>query len=175
LVIDRKNFYEVIALSVVEKTTVPIKTPIKTKIAALWIILIGVVLIIFGAGLSVSVSPDGPGPILFLLLGFSIGLLLFFPPGLFLFQKKKIGWYWAIILLLVAMTILVYSSIDSYIYYLHFEERCPYEYTPTGEKVCMGAPDLFNVTIPLGIIAIFLLPPFILLFLDRKNFWKIAT
>jgi len=77
--------------------------------------------------------------------------IVFLIGGALLFAKTKLGWWLSIVSLLI--TILIFHLI----------------YNPfTSIETFIEEPFLF-------LISIIFLAPFILLLLDRKNFWKIAT
>jgi peptidoglycan/LPS O-acetylase OafA/YrhL len=126
--------------------------PIKTKVGAWWMIVIGGVIILFGlfllllANAQKGYGASGVG-FTFGISGCLLGLLIGILPGCSLLQRKKRGWWWSIILLFIGIGVFGYMIII-------------YEPELTGYL-------LFLILI--------LLPPFVLLLLDRKNFWKIAT
>jgi len=124
--------------------------PTKTKIAAWWMIITVAFIIIHGLWMlwnlrDAYVPPSSGFLILVILFIHLAGFLVFFPPAFSLRKGKKWAWYWAIIILFLGMAI------------------CTYIY----------APEL--TTIEYLVVILILLPPFILLLLDRKNFWKIAS
>ena len=139
-----------------------VSLPIKTKIAAWWMILIGGLMIFLPLWSVFSIFlAGGPerafrssdflgglpgliGLIFLTIVVFPIGLL-FFIPSIFLMKKKKKAWWFLEIILLIDVIVFLITFI------LPFEEKVLLRF-------------LFS----------FLIPPFILLLLDRKNFWKIA-
>ncbi len=145
--------------------------PFKTKIAAWWMIAICGAVIYLGVFLVHYFAGDAGGQMLafvYCIYFFLIGLLIFFLPGIFLLKRKKMGWYWAIIAILIV--------IASFIYYIYF-------YKSVRNKITLSesilSPFYFinrfiGDSSSLLIICILCLP-FFLLLLDRKNFFKIAS
>jgi len=134
--------------------------PIKTKIAAWWMIVTGgigvIVFIIYLMAYFGAVS-KGEGLTAFVFLPFvAIPSFSLFIPGLLILLKKRGGWICSVIFLLlgVLLTILLYFGL------------------PTDPASGIVIAIFFYSSIFLLII---FLPPFLLLFLDRKNFWKIAS
>jgi len=157
LLFDYKNLgkgwttpIKIAAWRVVEK----IQFPIKTIIAALWIIVISGLMIflplwwvffVFLAGGPerafqssdfLGGLPALIGLIFSIIVILPIGLL-FFIPSIFLLKKKRKAWWFIEIILFIGIIVFLVLHIFP--------------------------------------ILIILLPPLILLLLDRKNFWKIAT
>ena len=139
------------AQQVIQKSSLPIKT----KIAAWWMSIIGGVLLLefYRVWFEIPLFPplfryEVAGEV----LGLSLLGSLFFLPGFFLLiTRKKWAWWLAIIIISIFLIFIPYFII--------------------GDLLLAGYhPDLDDLT-PLP----FLLIPFILLLLDRKNFWKIAT
>ena len=132
--------------------------PIKTKIAAWWMIGFGILAFIFFIRLfSPTPRPEFGGGIadIVMIIIFGPALvvsgIVFLIGGALLFAKTKLGWWLSIVSLLI--TILIFHLI----------------YNPfTSIETFIEEPFLF-------LISIIFLAPFILLLLDRKNFWKIAT
>jgi hypothetical protein len=132
-----------------------VSLPTKTKIAAWWMAITFGIIIIFCVYILETTGNAWEGA-LPLVLFYLIpgGLLIFLLPSFFLFKRKKIGWYWAVITLFVTIIFFAYAL---------FRELYKNEYTGyTWETIIL-------------IILTICLPPFILLLLDRKNFWKIAS
>jgi len=132
--------------------------PIKTKIAALWmtaIIMIGIITGVIGLWLRIELGIFYIPSVLSILL----------PPCLFIFRRKKLGWYWGIITL--SGIIIAATMIISYVLFLAITGEMP---TDPASGIVIAI--FFYSSIFLLII---FLPPFLLLFLDRKNFWKIAS
>ena len=155
--------------------------PIKTKIATWWLIILGILPIIIGLGFAKDAILYEPPPemlseirdpltfaiaivqhalypsreslisgaIFFLVVGLTILLL-----NIFVLKRKKIAWWALIILLLIGTipsgTIFVYNLLQGAHYY-----------------------DSFVLFLALFFVGLFL--PLILLILDRKNFFKIAS
>jgi len=126
-----------------------VSLPIKTKIAAWWMIVSGILAIIsliqlfsppprpeFGGGIVDIIGIIIFGPIL-LVIG-----IVFFTSATLLFTKRKLGWWLSTIIIL-----------------------------PLGCFVLGISRDIIRFH-PLPF---FVLIPFLLLLLDRKNFWKVAT
>ena len=139
-----------------------VSLPIKTKIAAWWIIMIGLIGIIFyinkvlikkGFFITHAII-ESPGEFLDLAI-FSI-LFLFslsnFISGVYIFKKRKLAWWTAVITLVLGIisTVLL---------------------LPLSLVIIKEALIIFIILILLCVFVI----PFFLLLLDRKNFWKIAT
>lgn len=122
-----------------------VNLPIKTKIAALWIIVIG------GGGLVYSIVTMIKETFILLVLP-PFSLFFFFLPGLFLLKRKKWAWVYAIIILSIGT--LLFTT--AFIYNLLIE----YE---------------IKDVIAAGKFLLVFFPPFILLLLDCKNFWKIIN
>ena len=124
--------------------------PTKTKIAAWWNIMVGLIMIIFSGWIYAEEK------IRFLICSFWGLFFLIF--ACYLLIKKK-GWAWWI---LVVMNCIL----TIYIGY-HFFPFLPLAFTHI----------LFASGVALIGVVLFVifLVPLILLFLDRKNFWKIAT
>ena len=144
--------------------------PIKTKIAAWWMIVVGGIYLLaflwigFGETISEVFSPGfstaGTGGIVAFITLLFIGILFFlatiflFLPALSLFKKRRWAWKFSITILLIGTI-----SLLGFVIYLHVVHETISRY------------GMFFLGTPF----ILLLIPFILLLLDRKNFWKIAT
>ena len=159
-----------------------ISLPIKTKIAAWWMIGMGAI------SLLPLIAFLWPKPFLgtfpTILFSAPIGLL-FIVSGLLLLIRKLLGWWLAITLIFVALIISLLTLIV-------YEPRAPS--APAAAIILtiilflltipspLGAPSIFIFEThpqmwPIGgffLIFIFFIP-FVLLFLNRKNFWKIAS
>ena len=135
--------------------------PIKTKIAAWWMMVLGVIGMIVGVGSTV-------GPLIFLStffikleVSFSeilktflsseaiyyfifafLASLLSFISGLYLLKRKKQSWWWAIIAIFIGLIVSILSE----------------------EEIYMATENILVLIIPL-----------VLLISDRKNFFKIAS
>ena len=131
--------------------------PIKTKIAAMWMRVIGVISFLLIAFIILSLSGVKPASTInqfFIMVRlFSTVLLVIFP--FFLFKERR----WAcldsifIIFLIILLDIIILPQ-----YFL--------------ERGITSTDDLVKTSL----FFLFLnFPPLILLLLDRKNFWKIAT
>jgi len=131
--------------------------PIKTKIAAWLIIVMGGISIITVAYLFQSFSTYFPHSFLegifpFFKITIPISLLLFLLPGFFLLKRKKWAWWYAMVILLIFATCLVPSSVTAFFSYYNLESA------------------FFPI---ISFLLIFF--TLILLILDRKNFFKIQT
>lgn len=141
-----------------------ITLPIKTKIAAWWMILLGgILLVVFLLGLISFLRGDFSGGIsgvfyaaflIWILMISGPGMLLFLP-GLFLLQRRKWAWKFALIILPIGMIIWLVFGV--------------------GWAFVLTTPPVPRELVPFVIIDIITLGPLILVFLDRKNFWKIAS
>ncbi len=136
---------------IIQKLTLPIKT----KIAAWWMIIIGLF------GLIVSIITGLPELIIFLFLP---SLFFFCLPFFFLLERKKWAWWFSIITQFILII-------------------CPFMPSGLGWIVgilnmgfsqMLSTLSLLRLSYGFPILSILLVPPFFLLLLDRKNFWKIA-
>lgn len=158
-----------------------IALPIKTKIAAWWMMVIGGVpflpLIVFLWPESFSYTFPG------ILFSAPVGLF-FIIVGCFLLKRKGISWWSAIILLLITLIISILTLVSRY--KLHRVAAIEFLYiwgvylliipSPLGAPfffLFRAYPQLWSI----GRFFLILLPfiPFMLLLSDRKNFWKIAS
>ena len=125
-----------------------VSLPIKTKIAAWWMIIISVILGCVGLRIAIQGYLHSLyGGVLLLPVGlgiFFMGGLLIFLPGLFLLKRKVDSWWISVMILGIASTLSIFLVLTGF----------------TLLELCYSS--------------MFLIP-FILLLLDRKNFWKIAT
>ena len=126
-----------------------ITLPIKTKIAAWWMIVIGVIILIEGIiTINERITSTAVGAPIDLdsivdeIIFWALSSLFLFLPALFLLKRKKWAWHLA-----VGTTAIV--SLFIFDWYLPFK---------------------FIILLPF-----FTLAPLILLLLDRKNFWKTTT
>jgi len=128
--------------------------PTKTKIAAWWMIIIGITGITLSAYLSYVVSTRGTYMLAlayaFIIITFMYGLPFLFC-GFILNLRKKWTWWLVLILLSVGLT--------SHLFFISLFQGSLYQ----GIKVS------FTWSFLLFIL------PLILLLLDRKNFFKIAS
>jgi hypothetical protein len=148
--------------------------PIKTKIAAWWIIVISGAIIYLGFFLVHYFGGDPAGTMmafLFCIYFCLIGLLIFFLPGIFLLKRKKLGWYWAIIALLIVIASFIY---DKSMFNIPNPSNSPYSLNEIIFSPFYFTERFIGDVFSLFIIFISCLP-FFLLLLDRKNFWKIAS
>jgi len=134
-----------------------VELPIKTKIAAWLMTIIGVIIGLLGLILAVVILAEGSE---FALLGSLLGLIpfflgfLLFLGGFFLFKRKQGAWWFSITIL----------TIESFLLLWHLLEEL-------GE-----GPPYLNLGLELIIIVIFLflLISLFFLFSDRESFFKIA-
>ena len=131
-----------------EQTIQKPSLPIKTKIAAWWMIIISVILGCVGLRIAIQGYLHSLyGGVLLLPVGlgiFFMGGLLIFLPGLFLLKRKVDSWWVSVMILGIASTLSIFLVLTGF----------------TLLELCCSS--------------MFLIP-FILLLLDRKNFWKVAT
>jgi len=143
------------------------KLPLKTKIAAWWMIGTGIIAVlklvqsIFGEIMAppmVLVSDDSADlgdkkneVYLFILL--ILFLILFLANGFFLLKKKRMAWIVSVIILLVNIVGIISIFIVPSIRDKRFLDEL-----------------LFSIVAGIPFIT-----PLILLLLDRKNFWKVAS
>jgi len=132
--------------------------PTKTKIAAWWMMIIIVTGILMGLiGLWFKIE-------LWLCYIFSVFSIFLFP-CLLLLRRKKLSWYWGV----VSLSIIIILSLIIFFHVL-------FSYV-TG--AIGGAPVnqiIFGMFFYLSLfLLIIFLPPLVLLLIDRKNFWKVAT
>lgn len=136
-----------------------VSLPIKTKVAAWWMVVIGgisigisILFILYLWFYSYRGSPrDIPIILLIFIIFISFGLSQFIP-GLLILTKKKWTWWLAIISEI---------GLSAYMIYLLF-----------SMIIHRTGGDLFELNlVVIGVIGI----PLILLLLDRKNFFKIAS
>jgi len=125
--------------------------PIKTKIAAWWMIIIAVILIFAGFFTLVFLKTFS------LLWILSLGGVSFTEGGFFLLRNRKFGWHFSVILCSLMILLIFFL-----IYY---------------SKQVTGRENYFNLRYHYGEVIELLIffIPLILLFLDRKNFFKIAS
>jgi hypothetical protein len=136
------------------------KLPIKTKIAAWWILVIGLF------GMITSVIAGLPALIIFLFLP---SLFFFLFPFIFLSKRKKWAWWFSVI---TQFTLIISPFIPLWRFIvvlnlLNFLNKGFYS------MLRMLFPLRLGYDFP--IISILLVLPFILLLLDRKNFFKVAS
>jgi hypothetical protein len=133
--------------------------PIKTKIAAWWVIICGIVTIgciyIFGvvAGAYRGVAHVGTAMYIFM----SFVFIFFVWPAFFLLQRKKWAWKYFIIILSIGM-----------IYFLYWTAR----FIPSILLESSFDKSDFYMALFTIFPFVLLLFPFILLLFDRKNFFK---
>jgi hypothetical protein len=146
--------------------------PSKAKIAAKWISILGIFIIIFGIGFLIWMygllftSFTGIGPYcdtLCFIVTLLLPLFIIFIGWFFhllaskIMERKKWAW-WTSEGILSTLLLIWFSGIPFYIFHLN-------------PLFFLGNEIIFMIILPF----ILLLPPILLLFFDRKNFWKIAT
>jgi len=150
--------------------------PIKTKVAAWWMILLGGLTIIEGF---IFIFPGGlTGDItdIFIFI-FIISIFLFFMiPSFFLLRRKRIAWWLYIIIISINLIFALFCLIKTRSFFDfgtlslgRFPILLPL-YLLTSKRTFFELYGYVN-----GFEFILYTIPFILLLLDRKNFWKIAT
>ena len=145
--------------------------PIKTKIAAWWIKTIGIGIIFIGLGLFITLMFYafwwiGPSSLLLPLSIFLLGGFICFL-GSRIAKGRRWAWWMGI---LTPLIIWIFYFGYQFLYFRIFEPAETYDLV-----------DLFRISLRQGefflfiLSHIFILPPILLLLLDRKNFWKIAS
>ena len=163
--IDRKNFWK--SAAYMEKVSLPIKT----IIAAWWIKTIGIGIIFIGLGLFITLMFYafwwiGPSSLLLPLSIFLLGGFICFL-GSRIAKGRRWAWWMGI---LTPLIIWIFYFGYQFLYFRIFEPAETYDLV-----------DLFRISLRQGefflfiLSHIFILPPILLLLLDRKNFWKIAS
>jgi hypothetical protein len=167
--------------------------PIKTKIAAWWMIVaVGGGLIFLGGKflyIASRIAAYGVLDALIMTAMCFLLALLFIFLGILLLKRKKIGWFGSIIFLFILLIIIIVSFVKEYTAYMDIE-RWPYYYYDetrtkkyyedplTGEKVDEPKPQtktFLRETAPFfSVLFIVFFFPLILLFLDYKNFLRLA-
>ena len=156
-----------------EQTTQKLPLPIKTKIAAKWLRIYSIIYLIFAGGLYILSFPFAsmggypPKPYFLGLL-----LLLLFPLFILLFASGVLRghkWAWRGVVILLSIIILI--PMISFIIGI-FWEGVGYI---KEDNVGVIKEDVVWLILLGTIHSIFVIIPFILFLLDRKNFWKIAS
>jgi len=151
--------------------------PIKTKIAAWWMIISGILLFVISALILLSAGYMTPFKLfiyvgvvsLFCILLISFSLLLFI-------TRRKWVWMCSIVLLSCLLIFITYFLI----YYARSLEEARRELglrscTPIQKTTYAALCNPIKESSKIAVFYFFIIPPFILLLLDRKNFWKIAA
>ena len=138
------------------------KLPTKTKIAAWWIIITSILVIM-------GVKQNRDIGILFVIILCLIQIFF----SLSILRRKKWAWWGFIItsffplsLASLALLLLFLATVSLNIIYNRFE--CFWGTGPIEINFCYA---FFFILIP----TIILIVPFVLFLLDRKNFWKVAS
>ena len=136
--------------------------PIRTRIIATLVLLIGGAILIYSIYLFYQSQNIGYHEELF-----SFGAIasiifgsIFFIPGLFILFKKRLSWWLAIILFFIITTIVTVVIIWNILYIMFWST---YKYY-----------DIIDELLKCSIVIIPLIP-FVILLRDRKNFFKIAS
>jgi len=158
--------------------------PIKTKIAAWWMIVIGGIIITLSLFIATKEPPSySEASALFVMFITLLPAgLMFFLPSLSLLKRKKWGWWLSIVILSLTLFSISAGLLIDFIF----------EYRPPAfldllrfisamfllpwmivipEKLVLSP--IANLLLYFGFLIYII--PLILLLLDRKNFWKIAT
>jgi len=131
--------------------------PIKTKIAAWWMIVVGCLEVL------ISLSEWPFSIFLWIIEPVFQGLLVIIP-GFLLLKRKKVGWWLAIIILLILLPSILLLNVIQLAFFQCFYFLCV-KFFPFS---------IIGIVIRvIFCIFIFYIP--LILLLDRKNFWKIAT
>ena len=166
LLLDRKNFFT-ITIEPPKLIREKIPLPIKTRVATYWILVIGIVNIVLGITFRLFKELE---PLIW-------GIILFIF-GCFLLERKKWAWK-ALVIMIIIMTIFRLSLLWEFMIIgaptpppieviKSFFQFALEEYRQGYKEVIID----FFLQLILIILSLF---PFVLLLLDRKNFWKIAT
>ena len=146
-----------------------VSLPIKTKIAAWWIMIIGgislgifVFVLLNQRGITINGKPALVNPFFIYLLSFLGINFLFLPIGFFLLRRR--GWAWKFAILIFSLVVIAFI-IPYFLFALLL--LLP---LAAGLGGGISPSPLVGFYLPF----LFFLPPFILLLLDRKNFWKIT-
>jgi len=142
--------------------------PIKTKIAAWWMIVGGILLgitkgwqglfLMLSAFININVKNIFASVEGLLLSLFPLLFLILFFAGIFLLRNKKWSWQLAKTILYISSISLIYCWIMIFLF-------------PIGDVTDQSL-IIFAGLLP---YTFFIVPPLVFLLLDRKNFWKIAT
>lgn len=153
--------------------------PKKTKIA-IWIMkLNGIIFLIYGIMGFLSVAMDISPEVIRVAPLFLIGTVVFFLFAHFLLKNKR--WAWQIS---VALFFFLFIFIGIYITHIYIEslrglktcESFAVKYsTPIAECREFYLPSSQEIVFFFSFFIFFIVLPLILLFLDRKNYWKIAS
>jgi hypothetical protein len=144
--------------------------PIKTKIAAWWIRVMGIGIIFIGLGYLIILMFyqfwwTGPSSLLVPLSIFLLGGFICFL-GSQIMKRRKWAWWVGILTPLII-----------WVFYFGYQFLCLRVFEPAVKHDLV---DLFWISFHRGefflviLYHIFILLPILLLLLDRKNFWKVA-
>jgi len=151
-----------------EQTIQKPSLPIKTKIAAWWMIVVGGIssLLSFFMAVGYVATPGHaiPGHVFIEFFMY----LLSFVAGLFLFARKKWAWWFSIYLIIIFYVAIMFFSFFPFSYSFAYNEIVVYyKYFDLARFI--------SIILSRSVAIILSFIPFILLLLDRKNYWKIAT
>ena len=152
-----------------------VSLPTKTKIAAWWMIILGGLTIIwdiiFIGGFSGELTD-------ILILLFYISVFLFFMiPSFFILRRKRIAWWIYMIIISINLIFALICLIKTGFFH-RFDSLTLGNFTTLLPLYLLTDKRRFFQNFGLhvnGFEFILYTVPFILLLLDRKNFWKIAT
>jgi len=130
-----------------------VSLPIKTKIAARWMIVISGIIGCLGLlGIIIGFSAGEWGAIFYFPgIGMFIGGLLIFLPSLFLLKEKRWAWWFCIIMLIIELIIIIENTLV---------------------RGILLKPSI--IYLPILLIVVSFIISFFLLLFDRPNFWKIT-
>jgi hypothetical protein len=132
-----------------------VSLPVKTKIAACWMLTIsGFCIIIVGGVESILLNLDFSNPESLFVLLLSLSFFSIFITSVFLLMRKKWAWWLAIAILSGGVALFSFWS-----------------FSARGDRFGAHGPPVIFFT---GTCLMSALISLILLLIDRKNFWKVA-
>lgn len=155
--------------------------PIKTKIAASWLIIISGGFICFGLSPliedlylshTIDLTPE-TGALFGIIFFFLPGLILLLP-SILLLKKKKMGYYWALIALSIGFLLIIFQWIRIFILAIEYP-YCLLKTKPVCERISFATQSLAEYFWMNTFLTLIIIIPFFLLLFDRKNFWKVAS
>lgn len=166
-----------------------VSIPIKTRIAICWIIVSSGLLLCYGlyplieeVYINFMIFREFRIPEITLTeSGTAFALIFLVTPGLvllscaiLLLKRKKIGYYYALAILSIGLLYVILEWIRIFILAVEYP-YCLFKTLPVCERISFATQALaesfrFNI-----FLTLLLLIPFLLLLLDRKNFWKVAS
>jgi len=151
--------------------------PIKTKIVAWLMTVIGAIGLIFSLLILSAIPFSNPADDLGLFLYISVPLAIFFFPGVMLLFKKGLGWWFSVFILIFFIIFSLFAQVNDFIHTMNDCNTGAYDkgyLLDYKEKVCStGSYLLYNWHF--FIRCIIYLIPLIIFLIDRKNFWVIAS